>query len=209
MLQRGHSDFAWFKERTELLQSDSLTAYAEMASSSNDSAGAALNPEPADPQQRAKHNLLPKSYADSVSQSTTQENGGVNDPAASLFNTEPADAQERAAHNLPPKSYADIVVQSPPAQNGESSGQTNGIIPDDKVNGNAKKLDEDKLVYQRYTSPDGETSLTSVKVDDEHHQSLKHSEKTAPRDIKKVKKQDTPKQLASGRQAGAGWEKSA
>jgi len=203
MLQRGHSDFAWFKERAESLQSDTVAAYAEMASSTNQSV--ALNPEPADPQERAEHDLPPKSYADSVS----QENGGINGPAISPLNAEPANPKERAAHNLPPKSYADSVVQPPPAQNGERSSQTNGVIPEEQVNGNAKKLDEDKLVYQKYTSQDGQTSLTSVKVDDEHRQSLEHSEKTAKGDVKKVKKQDTPKQLSSGRQAGAGWEKSA
>lgn len=204
MLQRGHSDFAWFKERTESLQSDSLTVYAEMASSTN--GPTALNPEPADPQIRSEHNLPPKSYADSVSQST-QQNGGVDEPGA--LNAEPADPQERAEHNLLPKSYADSVVRSPPARNGAASGQVNGTVHHKLVNGDVKELDDGKLVYEKYTSQGGETSLTSVKVDEEHHQSLKHSEKTAPRDNKKVKKQDTPKELASGRKAGAGWEKSA
>lgn len=204
MLQRGHSDFAWFKERTESLQSDSLTAYAEMASSTADPT--VLNPEPADPQERAEHNLPPKSYADSVSQST-QQNGAVDDPGA--LNAEPADPQERAEHNLPPKSYADSVVRSPSAQNGDVSGKANGTIHNKTVNGGPKELEDDKLVYEKYTSRGGETSLTSIKVDEEHHQSLKHSEKTAPWDNKKVKKQDTPKELASGRKAGAGWEKSA
>lgn len=209
MLQRGHSDFAWFKERTGSLQSDTVAAYADMAASTTSSAPA-LNPEPADPEERAEHNLPPKSYADSVSHSTERQNGDVDGHHGAL-NAEPADPQERAEHQLPPKSYADSVVQSPvTALNGDAPRQTNGGGPNEGVNGDAKKLDGDKLVYEKYTSQDGKTSLTSVKVDDEHHQSLKHSEKIKSRDSsKKIKKQDTPKELASGRQAGAGWQRSA
>lgn len=207
MLQRGHSDFAWFKERADSLQSDTVAAYADMASSTN---APALNPEPADPEERAEHNLPPKSYADSVSHSTGRQNGGV-DSHHGVLNAEPADPQKRAEHQPPPKSYADSVVQSPAtALNGDAPRPINGSGPNGGVNGDAKKLDGDKLVYEKYTSQDGKTSLTSVKVDDEHHQSLKHSEKTAPRDSsKKIKKRDTPKELSSGRKAGAGWEKSA
>src|SRR4051812_851003 len=103
MLQRGHSDFAWFKERTDTLQSDTVNAYAEMASSSSKSGAAALTPEPADPEERAEHNLPPKSYADSVSHSSGQ-NGVSNSDHGALI-AEPADPQERAEHHLPPKSY--------------------------------------------------------------------------------------------------------
>lgn len=205
MLQRGHSDFAWFKERTDTLQSDTVTAYAEMASSNS---APALNPEPADPEERAEHNLPPKSYADSVSHSTGQY-GVANGPAT--LSAEPADPQERAEHDLPPKSYADSVVQAPATtQNGDGLRLPNGDGPHQGVNGDGKKKDEDKLVHEKYTSHDGKTSLTSVKVDEDHHQSLKHSKKTAPRGSNtKGKRQETPKELASGRKAGAGWERSA
>ena len=202
MLDRAHSDFAWFKERTESLQSDTVTAYAEMASSNGP---VALNPEPADPQERAEHDLPPKSYADTVAEPPRQ-NGGAIDPG--VLKSEPADPKKRAEQDLPPKSYADSVVQ-PTRQNGDAAGLSNGQSNGTVMNGEAKKLDEDKLVYEKYTSQDGQTSLTSVKVDDEHHESLVHSEKSAPRDQKKSKKHDAPKELASGRRAGAGWERSA
>ncbi|KAK5049554.1 hypothetical protein LTR84_004483 [Exophiala bonariae] len=165
----------------------------------------ALNTEPADPEERAELNLPPKSFADAVSHSTGQNGVGSSD--SGVLRAEPADPQERAEHHLPPKSYADSVVQpAATARNGDGLHETNGDGPHQGVNGDALKQDEDKLVHEKYTSVDGKTSLTSVKVDEEHDESLKHSRKIAPRDSNtKFKKQDTPKELASGRKAGAGW----
>src|ERR1700761_3528596 len=74
MLQRGHSDFAWFHERAQSFQSDSLSAYTEMASSTVED-HAQLNPEPSQQEERAEHNLPPKSYAEAVNKEPTGQNG--------------------------------------------------------------------------------------------------------------------------------------
>jgi hypothetical protein len=79
MLQRGHSDFAWFRERAESLHSNSLSHYTEMASTTIDGQGQ-LNPEPSQPDERAEHNLLPKSYADAAANQGA--NGTTVEPAS-------------------------------------------------------------------------------------------------------------------------------
>lgn len=130
------------------------------------------------------------------------------------MNSEPADPQERSQNNLPPKSYADAAHE---AVNGDrTNGYSNGTtkLTEDA----ARNLDENKIVYEKYSNGDGSV-LTSVKPDPGYEESLKHNQQTAPRSrepstsrskSKNSKLQDTPKpQLQSGRQAGAGWERSA
>lgn len=69
MLQREHSDFAWFHERTQSLHSDSLSVFTGMASTAVEGQ---LNPEPSQPQERAEHDLPLKSYADAINEPTNQ-----------------------------------------------------------------------------------------------------------------------------------------
>lgn len=173
MLTREHSDFQWFRERTKSLHSPLLT---KMATNS-----APLNPEPADPQQRAQQHLPPKSYADAVQE----------------------DVENEPTRNGIVKSKV----------NGATAVQRPVAVKDgDYVNG--ENVDEDKIVYEKYRNGDG-TVLTSIKPDPSYEESLKHGAKTAPRDQREdakntKKRQDTPKsQLATGRRAGAGWERSA
>ena len=61
MLHREHSDFQCFRERSQSLHSEPISAYSGMASVS-----ASLSATPALPKERAEHDLPPKSYADAV-----------------------------------------------------------------------------------------------------------------------------------------------
>lgn len=169
MLSRADSDFDWFRERALSLQSDPLSSYNKMASSSS---SGPLNPEPSQP-------------------------------------------QDRAALDLSPKSYADAVID-PPTQNGDGAGAlSNGVSQHSPamVNGLKTSLDAERVKYEKHVGRDGESSLTSIKPDEDYESSLRHNAKTAPRARKPVQpsnRQNIPNaNLASGRKAGAGWERSA
>lgn len=56
MLHREHSDWQWFKERTQSLRSNSISAYSSPMATT----------EPSAPSERAELDLPPKSYADAV-----------------------------------------------------------------------------------------------------------------------------------------------
>lgn len=167
MLQRGHSDFAWFRDRAGSLHSDSVSQYTEMASSALQSQGPGqLNPEPSIPEERAEHNLPPKSYAAAISDGPNVQNGD----------------------GVTPNGHADK-----PQMNGEKT---------------RKQLDEEKVVYEKHVNHDGEV-LTSIKPSENYERSLQHNGHTAPREKKRNRPAKRQDDLASGRQAGAGWERSA
>ena len=124
-----------------------------------------------------------------------------------------------------PKSYANAAVEAPtrlssdlkqanpattfdPASTNSAPQKT---TPRTKANGTKPKRDGDKLVFEKYTDGHG-THLTSVRAGDDHEEELKRHKEVAPRRSKATdKKEDSMKQpaLATGRRAGAGWEKSA
>lgn len=134
---------------------------------------------------------------------------------------EPSQPDERAEKHLPPKSYADAITTN---ENGgtngslaplpKQSGPRNDSNGTSLLNGDKRQLDENKVIFQKRASQNGEPVLTSVKPDDSYEESLKHNKEIAPRETQKPetkqKKQDPPKsQLRSGRRAGAGWQTSA
>ena len=174
MLQRGHSDFAWFRERAQSLHSDSVSHYTEMASNMIEEQGQ-LNPEPSQPEERAEHSLPPKSYAEAISNETNEQ-------------TEDAFGNK---------------------SDGEQKSAVNGYAHAPMVNGHKDRyqLDEDKVVYEKHVNQNGEV-FTSIKPSENYEQSLQHNGTTAPREKhhRPAKRQD---ELASGRKAGEGWEKSA
>jgi hypothetical protein len=148
-------------------------------------------------------------------------------PSMATLNPEPAAPEERAEYGLPPKSYATATKEPFEKQQQENGNafHINGDLKESKksqikadVKGNEQQLDEQKVLFEEHTNGDGEI-LTSVKPDPEYEKSLKHDKEAAPRDQRKSskntnKRQDTPKSqlkddLSSGREAGAGWEKSA
>ncbi|KAF2090779.1 diacylglycerol O-acyltransferas-like protein 2B [Saccharata proteae CBS 121410] len=139
------------------------------------------------------------------------------------LNSEPSLPKERRAHRLPPKSYAEATET--PAHEQQSNGAvTNGAdgpsMPAEysgegmdysahspvrrghkrgpsKSNGTSKQ--DNKVVYEKHRDPDGNL-LTSIKPDESYEKGLRQDEKERKRDEKS--------ELATGRQAGAGWEKS-
>lgn len=137
------------------------------------------------------------------------------------LNPEPADPKERAEHYLPAKSFAEAVQNPAPGSNGDDSqnhspnhtsyASSAATAVDHKER--QQQLDEDKIAFENHVSADGQEVLTSVKPDDQYEESLKHDAETAPREQKKERPTqeqnaaDHP--LASGRKAGAGWQRSA
>ena len=179
MLQRGHSDFAWFRERAESLHNNSFSHYTDMASTTIDEQQDLLNPEPSRPKERAEHNLPPMSHAEATDPGVNVQNGAPVGPWSG--------SEEKGAANGSPH---------PPLINGAKSRQR----------------DQDKVIYEKHVNKAGEI-LPSIKPSKNFEGRLLHSGQTAPREKKShtpAKRQDvTQDDLASGRRAGAGWEKSA
>ena len=165
-----------------------------------------LNAETSQPQERAEHDLPPKSYADVVAntKSDTSERNDANDESTSEAN--------RNLENYVGSSTAGNVNGFPP---------TNNEIPKlahpldtgaDTVY--KKNADEEKVVYEKHVDDVG-NHLTSVKLPQDYDKQLEHDRETAPREKKNTKttevakKQNGKSHLASGRRAGAGWERSA
>lgn len=185
MLKRGDSDFQWFKARTESLSSSFAPYQSKMSTRT-----APLNAETSQPEERADNHLPPKSYADAVADTTSDDtvtNGHLHGVTSSLG----------------------------------IAGNTNGFPA--TQNGSDKSEHETKIVYEKYINDRGD-QLTSVKTDETYSGALEHDRETAPREKKSSasstkqlerpeKKEQVNKQqntqLASGRQAGAGWERSA
>jgi hypothetical protein len=142
-----------------------------------------------------------------------------------VLNAETSQPTERAEHDLPPMSYAAVTMQSLEKQQeaNKRPGHTNGH-PDkasststaSNINGfpprqrEEKQPSEDQVVYADHVDSNG-TSIASVKPGPTYEEALKHNQVAAPRQRKKnTTIQDPAKgQLASGRRAGAGWERSA
>ncbi|KAK5101535.1 diacylglycerol O-acyltransferase 1 [Lithohypha guttulata] len=153
------------------------------------------------------------------------------------LNPEPANPEDRAHEHLPVKSYADAAheaVDGGPSRSvhGHDARQINGNAkhsdsgPSSRKSSNdtsiGKHVDEDKVEFEKYSDGNG-SELVSVKPDPSYEENLKHNGETAPRsrepsgsDSDRPKQpepsrqQDTTKsQLRAGREAGAGWERSA
>jgi 2-acylglycerol O-acyltransferase 2 len=206
MLKRGDSDFQWFKARTDSLHSSLTSEYTEMAAST-----VPLNAETSQPQERAEHDLPPKSYADAVINKTSETG-------------ERADAND--ARNSGANGHLESHTRSSTAGNVNSFPPVNNDIPkpansenDDQEKVYEKRSGEenggkDKVVYEKYVNNGGD-HLTSIKEHGSYEKHLEHDRETAPQEKKKAKeteiakKQDERPHLASGRRAGAGWERSA
>ena len=142
-----------------------------------------------------------------------------------VLNTEKSQPTERVDHDLPLKSYTEAAAQSLEKQQDANKlpGHTRGH-PDkasststaSNINGfqpqqrEEKLPGEDQIVYTDHVDSNG-MSLVSLKPGPTYEEALKHSQAAAPRPRKKnTAIQDPAKgQLASGRQTGTGWERSA
>lgn len=121
------------------------------------------------------------------------------------LNPEPAAPEARAEQNLRPKSYATAATEPAPQSNG-----TNGDAV--KHNGstatNLNGTDDAKIVYEKYVDEDGDR-LTSVRTQKGYEDALRHNKMTAPQGKEDNRKKQDRSTLATGRRAGAGWERSA
>ena len=165
-----------------------------------------FNLETSQPQERAEHDLPPKSYADVVSNTK-------NEP------TEQSDANDHrdSGANGDFENYAGSStvgnVNGFPLHNHETAKPVNQVeILEDTVD--KENSDKAKIVFDKYVDDKG-NRLTSVKPAQGHEKQLEHDRETAPRGKETAKTtqiektHDGKSHLASGRRAGAGWERSA
>ena len=176
VLAREHSDFAWFKSRTDSLPFDLSSGQSDMANSNGHSL---LSAETSQPSERAEKHLPAKSYAEATQQ--------------------PFEKQQMA------NSHA---VQTD--GNSDTGRNINGIH---LVKREEKQVEPIKVVYAKHFDNKG-TAVASVKPDLGYEAALEHDQMSAPRQRKKetaLDKKASPekRKLASGRRAGAGWERSA
>ncbi len=124
--------------------------------------------------------------------------------------------QERAHHHLPPKSYAEATVEGinedvrRTRHEANGTAYLNGVNGSPEIKGLSRNIDEDHVICDKHSSQE-EEKLTSIKPDESCEEGLKHDAESAPRQRGRSGKKQDPNhaKLASGRRAGAGWERSA
>ena len=149
-------------------------------------------------------------YKQRIQQSRFIDSAAMASTQSAPLNPEPADPKERKEHSLPPKTFADAVQQPPPAGGSLPHSPIKSYASSTTAVDDKEPLDEDKVVYEKHRTPSGTAVLTSVKPSETYEESLKHNGEVAPMEEHqngRSKRQDEP--LASGRTAGAGWERSA
>lgn len=124
--------------------------------------------------------------------------------------------QEPDIHHPTPKSYAEAAKEGTEEDGGRLLGGADGAPQRLDLHGSAmdsglrQNLDDDPAICDKHAGQKGE-KLTSTKLDESYGAGLQHDAESAPmRKGRPQKRQDaTDSKLASGRRAGAGWEKSA
>jgi hypothetical protein len=181
-----------------------------------------LNSKSSEPHEQAQQNLPTKPYAAATVEGTDKDAGGsLSEPNGDAAVAEPlnlpsSQPQERTNHPLLPNPHAAATVKGTDKDVGKLRSEArgaaalNGVNGSVKVNGLRRNIDEDRVLYNKHTSPKGE-KLTSIKPDESYEEGLKHDAESAPRQKGRSGKKQDPndEKLASGRRAGAGWERSA
>jgi 2-acylglycerol O-acyltransferase 2 len=181
-----------------------------------------LNSKLSEPHEQANENLPTKSYAvatvegidNDAGESLSESNGDA--AVAEPLNLPSSQPQERTNHPPLPKPHTAAIVEGTDKDvrelRSEACGAAglSGVNGSVKVNGLRRNIDEDRVLYDKHTSPKGE-KLTSIKPDESYEEGLKHDADSAPRQKGRSGKKQDPngEKLASGRRAGAGWERSA
>ena len=138
-----------------------------------------LNPEPSRPEERAEKHLLQKSYVDAAIENLGSETEKESNNRSQYIGQGEDDA---------PRS----PVRKPHKRNG--SVRSNGALK--------HKRSDSSFLVQDYADRDGE-KLTSVKPFD-----FEESLVLARKEMPVTKRHKGEPELVSGRQAGAGWERS-
>lgn len=180
MLAREHSDFAWFKARTDSLNFDLTAGQSEMANA--DERGL-LNAETSQPSERAEHDLPPKSYAEAI--------------------FEPFESQQEAnkhavetnGHSSTKSSTTGIANGLHPTNGAEKQLDTGELIRADPTNG--------KGIAVASVKPDPKYAAAL-----QHDQASAPRQRRKETALKKNSSLEKST-FTSGRSAGAGWSKSA
>jgi len=198
MLRRDNSEYQWFRERaasihTHLDQEYPVGDSTPISTMTTEKQNGSLNPEPAAPEDRAHEHLPPKSYADAAQEVVVGDSKNTNGHDYKHVNG-------NAKHSC-------------------SAEQSRAPSHDTNI---GKRINDDKVKFEKYSDGNGSV-LTSVKPDPSYEENLKHNRDTAPTsrdpsenpaerpEQEKISYQQdiTKSQLKTGRQAGAGWERSA
>jgi len=170
-----------------------------------------LTADTSQPQESAERDLPPEPYADGVvnAKAETSERANADDASNS-------GANDNLENNTVPTTMGDINGV-PPLDNEIPKPVSQENVEGDNVHvkrSDKDKVERDGVVYEKHVNDKGD-HLTSVKPDESYEKTLEHTRQVAPREKKKAeakqaaKKKDDKSQLASGRRAGAGWERSA
>jgi len=138
---------------------------------------------------------------------------------------EPSHPQEGVASDATPQSYEPSQHSVSDGRMGEhrngsvtskeSAATNKGLVNDSGEKSKVEQPDEDRVVHTKHGTSNGVVTLTSSKAHHAYEESLRHNGARTPREKRKAgvkgqKRADMAKsELASGRRAGAGWEKSA
>ena len=169
-----------------------------------------LNPEPSRPADREENHLPPKSYAAAVEENldvgVKKENldGEVKTVISTSIqsNSKGKDDAPRSSGRTTPTQYIGIGKDDAPRSPTPKSHRKPKSNGSARMNGYKKEEEQNGLVEENYRDKDGER-LTSIKPATDHETDLMQDEEELP----VVKKNDN-QALVSGRQAGAGWERS-
>ena len=173
-----------------------------------------LNSEPSQPDERSELRLPQKTYKEAATEPEEHQQkhnelaqSGVSINGHNAFeisgtgmNEAPTSPQKRGGHRRGPSLQTNQV-------NGEITDENETTLKSEEhlgLNGVKKAktdVNENTLEFEKHQGSNGEV-LTSTKPDDAYEAELRLDEKEKPRP--KERKAD----LASGRQAGAGWETS-
>lgn len=169
-----------------------------------------LNPEPSQPADRKESHLPPKSYAAATEENLDVQvqkenvNGDVKTVTSTSVqsNGQGKDDAPQSSGQTTPTQYVgrgrDDAPRSP-APKSHRKPKSNGTL---RTNGYKKEEEQQNLVEEKYKDKDGER-LTSIKPTTDYETALMQDEKELP-----VVKMNDNQVLVSGRQAGAGWERS-
>ncbi|KAF2441069.1 diacylglycerol O-acyltransferase 2A [Karstenula rhodostoma CBS 690.94] len=169
-----------------------------------------LNPEPSQPEERAEHNLEPKSYADAA-EPTPEPQSHERQPDGAADDAKEALKNKVDEHHNESKTNGTKVIRIVPAEEYEGEGQDNSPKSPTrnahrrksslKSNGSLGRKHGEQLqheLFAKHTDGNGDT-LTSVKPTAEYEFETRKDQKP---------KQRRNSELKSGRQAGEGWHKS-
>ncbi|KAL9065049.1 MAG: hypothetical protein Q9157_007612 [Trypethelium eluteriae] len=149
-----------------------------------------LNPEPSQPAERAEHQLQLKSYKEALIESEEEQQ-----------------EQNELAQDGQPVGSNEFEIsgtgmsEAPPSPQRKGGHRRSLSLKANGVKKEKTDVNDNALEFEKYQGSNGDV-LASTKPDDSYEKALRQDEKEKP------KPKERKGSLASGRQAGAGWETS-